>query len=332
MPPPSLRNLVVNFDLPFVLRLADSIEKKSVPEGYEHYIVHLGELPAMLRFQKKVRDLGGVQIATEDRRGLLSYSTVQVWFDRKAFLHLPIRANYRERAPEFLHLALAFVNRFVDVYRTVTGSFWLQTVRARDVASVTFIGLGEDGAKDSFLMGTLGTGLALGSIVRDKDDEGLRRLLAEGYTPDELQRLAYVVAALFDQEEYWSAALAAEILFEAKVSRILRHHFAQQGLSPSDTEARFDRPDGTPRSVTNLLKTYVLSLARVDPEDATTPLGQKWQPWFNDARGLRNEVAHGRSIEVSQAQARDALTAVAGFLSELEKLLPDVRPTEIIIH
>ncbi len=53
-----IRNLIVQFDLPFVLRVVDSIRQETVPENYEHYVFEYDDLPMMVRFEKKIRDLG----------------------------------------------------------------------------------------------------------------------------------------------------------------------------------------------------------------------------------------------------------------------------------
>lgn len=65
-----LKNIVVEFDLPFVLRVVDSIKRETVPDGYQHYFSAINGIPAMLRFEKRLRDLGGIQVATEDKIGL----------------------------------------------------------------------------------------------------------------------------------------------------------------------------------------------------------------------------------------------------------------------
>ena len=326
-----LKNVVVQYDLPFVLRVPDSIEKEDVPDDYQHYIFEIDGIPARPRFQKGTRDLGGIHIATEDRRGLLSYSTVQVWFDHHFFDQFPFSSNYRERHEELLWWSLRFVNLFLDAYRNTTQAYWIRHVKKSEIPSVRYVAIMRDGSKDPFTKGTLGTGVGLGSLVDGQDDQELRSLLSVGFETDDLQRLAYSVATLFENEEYWSAALAVEIMFEAKVARIFRHSFSQQGQSSSNIDSLFEFANGRARSITNLLKTYVPELAGVDLEDQNTPLGQQWQPWCNNARDLRNEIAHGNTIVVNRQQALDALIAVRDYLGELEQVLPDVRSTTIVV-
>ncbi|MBU1753300.1 hypothetical protein KKG56_05530 [bacterium] len=324
-----IKNVIVQFDLPFVLRLVDSVNQETTPESYEQYTTGINNIPAMIRFEKKLRDLGGVQIATEDRRGLLNYSVVQVWFDKHFFEKYPF-GNYRERSNEFIEAAIILTNHFLDSYRDATSSFWIRPIKRSELAAIRFIGLHHDGSQDPFTLGSLGTGLGLGALITKDEDKRIRERLTSGERTDELQRLAYVVTDLFDKEEFWSAALSIEIFFEAKVARILRQAFQKEDLSENEIDEKFEYSNATPRSITNLLKTYVPELTGVSIDDSSHSLGQSFENWCMYARNLRNDVAHGKILSVLPSQAHKAILAVDNFLKELEILTPDICSTHII--
>jgi hypothetical protein len=289
----------------------------------------------MLRFQKKLRDLGKVMVATEDRRGLLSYSVAQVWFDGRFFARFPFNESYKERSEDLIAMSLRFVNRFIDAYRDVTRTFWLPVIKRRDLARITFVGIYGDGRQDHLGAGTLGTGIALGSMISNQEDKLIRKILVEGMVFDEIQRSAYVVADLLDKEEYWSAALLAEILFEAKFARILRLAFAAQGLSAADIDAKFeDKKRGMPVAIRKLVRTFIPELTPVslnDLDNPNHPVGRAFQAWDVKARELRNRIAHGESLSVSGTEAMEAIGAVKDFLAQIQNLLPDRFPTTILV-
>lgn len=313
-----LKNVVISFDLPFVLRIVDSIRKETTPDGYQQYQAAVRGIPIMLRFEKKLRDLGGVKIATEDRRGLLNYSTAQVWFDKRFFEAFGVKEDYRSNADQFFEYALEGVNRYLELYRRATGSFWIRRVKPSEIASTRMVGIRWDGKEDPFLKGTLGTGLGLGSLLSPEQDRSIRHGLAAEWVPEELERFGYLVDELLDQEDYWGAALAVEIYFEAQFARLLRRVFVVKGVPENQIDDKFELPNGFSRSITNLLKTYVLELAGVKVDDPSTALGQAYGKWGSDARDLRNDIAHGKQLEIRRTQALAAVASVHGLMRALD--------------
>ena len=49
------------------------------------------------------------------------------------------------------------------------------------------------------------------------------------------------------------------------------------------------------------------------------------------ARILRNDIAHGKIIKISDKQTLDAINAVREFINQIELLLPDIHNTKIEI-
>jgi hypothetical protein len=325
-------NVVVEFSLPFVLRVPDS--GLDLP-GQQCYVLELEGVRATLCFTKKVRHLGGVVMAMEDRRGVLSYSIVRVWFDEQFFHSHPIRQSWKEEGYSLIGLSLRCLNRFLDVYRHVVGASWIHPVAGADVGQVLLRAHFADANLDALTIGNLGTGVALGSTITSEEDTGIRAFLASRHRVDDLQRLGHAVTGLFYEEDYWSAALAVEVLFEAKYARMLRLAFTSQGLTEPQVEERFQFANGHPRSITNLVTTYVprlTALSRPDLEDDTHPVGAAFSKWSTHARDLRNQIAHGRSLVVTRQQALAAIESVRDLLAQLEPLLPDLHATSITVQ
>ena len=316
-----LKNVVLQFDLPFVYRVVDSIRRETTPDGYQQYVFPIEGAPVMLRFEKKVRDLGGVSVATEDHHGMLSHSRVQVWFDSQTLAPMGITDNYRSHAEVLILRAIAAVNRFTEAYRRIVGAFWLVRITRTDIAQVHFVGRRKDGSEDPFVLGTLGTGIALGSLLKEEENQKLHGLLQSDWEEEDVQRMAYASQKSLDQGDYWTAALTSAIVFESSLARLLRNHFQGTGLTNPEIDKRFEFNDGRPRSVTNLIKEYVPGLKDAFSGPPTSEAEKACEAWATSARDLRNDIAHGKVFAVTKPQAEAAIGAVNRFLPIVAKAL-----------
>ncbi|MBN4051390.1 hypothetical protein JYU16_01100 [bacterium AH-315-M05] len=327
----NLKNVVVQFELPYVLRVVDSIKKETQSDGYNDYIFPINGIPAMLRFEKKLKRHGRMSIATEDRRGQLSCSIVQVWFDKQFFKAYNVPKEYKKCSHLFMQASIAYVNRFTGKYAEATSSFWIYPLNVSDIPMFNLMGRYTDGKDDPFHQGTLGTGVGLGKVVTPEQDKKIRDDLLNGELVDNLQRLSFTARNYLETSDYWLACLTIEILFETKFARMLNNAFTNEGLTDSEIENKFKYSDGRSRSITNLLKTYVTELCGIDIDNVSCEFNQEYIDWCNDARDLRNEIAHGKTLSVSKDKAIRAFTSVKKLLTAIEKKLPDTATTEILI-
>lgn len=317
------KNVIVQFDLPFVLRVVDSIRRETTPEDYEEYISVINRLPVMLRFEKQVRELGGIAIALEDMRGLLSYSKTQVWFDKHYFFSLGISKEWESRTEQFIDLAIAHVNHFINLYRVSAEAFWIRPIKRKDIVIFSFAVNRWDGTVQQYpgLKGMLGTGTGIGKIIPKKTDREIREYLVSGRAHDELSRFFPIVADLFDRGEHWAAVLASCIYFESMLARLIRNYFISRGEKDKAIDRKLEYKNRRSRTITNLIETYVPELTGVDIKDVAHPLGEAYQVWCQKARDLRNTIAHGRSIMISKQQADDCLFAVRNFIIQIQKFI-----------
>ncbi len=213
---------------------------------------------------------------------------------------------------------LGGLNRFLDLYRRETNSYWIHPINYGQIPHILMVGIKHNGGdEDSYSFTEYGTGIALGSLIDELQDAALRSDLSSNWLPDDLDRFYYNVLDLFDLEDYWSAVLAVEIYFEAKLSRFLRARFSKTGLTEPEIERRFETEKGFPRSATDLIKIYVFGPAGISVSDESHSLAQIFNNWCVNARDLRNMVAHGKKFAVSRDQASLAIRTVNSFISQL---------------
>ncbi len=321
-----LKKIAVQFPLPFVLLLPDTIEKESKPEGYEEYVLAKDRIPAMLRFKKQVREHpSNVGIATMDTKGVLSYSLTQVWFDHRFFEKFGVTEEFTLSRNLLVDSAITYLNRFLDLYRDTTDYYWINPVNRVDIPYFEIFALYSDEPQKYMIQGSLGTGIGLGTLI---DEDGLRKRNEIGYVPDKIQSLIYKVQSSMDEDDYWSAALLTEIAFEAKVARCLRISFKAAGLSESDIDSKLLRANGIPLSITKLIKDHIFDRYNIDL-NGNSPIVVEYRNWYDTARAIRNDIAHGKTLSVSKKEAEDTIENVKRFLNEIEKLMPDQYQTRI---
>lgn len=217
------------------------------------------------------------------------------------------------------------MNRFLDLYRDSTDFYWITPVNRVDIPYFQIFALFDDGTQEYMVQGSLGTGIGLGTPI---DEDGLRKRNETGFLPDKIQHLIYKVQSSMDEDDYWSAALLTEIAFEAKVARCLRLSFKAEGLSEEDIDRKFQGSGVTPKSITRLIRDYIFKRYRIEI-DGDSEIALDYHYWFDTARAIRNDIAHGKILSVSKKEAEDAIDSVKKFLTDIEKLMPDIYSTRI---
>lgn len=314
----SFKNVIVQFDLPFVLRVVDSISGENIPEGYEDYITVINNLPVMLRFEKQVREHGSVAVALEDKHGLLSYSKTQVWFDKTYFRALGLTNEWESKTYDFIDLSITHVNHFLSLYRVAMNAYWIRPISKDEIMSFSFFIRRWDGTGQDHpgLIGSLGTGKGLGSIISDEIDTDIRRHLNLGLKYDDLLTFNQIVFESHDRREYWASVISAAIYFESSLSRWIRNYYLERGKSDEEIDSIFHHKSSHYRSITNLLKTYLPEITGIDIiNDSDEPLTDAFNNWQQKSCSLRNKIAHGEQIQVSREQSIDCLDAVKHFLN-----------------
>ncbi len=310
-----LKNIIVQFEIPYVLMLPDSMKKESVTGEYKDYVFLIEDIHVMIRSEKKLKDLGGVMIATEDMFGRLNNSIIQIWFDSQ-FINKYNIENFRNNIEIIKEFTLKAFNQFVKNYALVMGSFWIFPLTDAHVAHFTFIGIDQEGNQDPFTQGTLGTGKGLGSNIDKEKDELLRKLILNENKVDDLQTLSFSASRYLMTEDYNIAILLIEILFEAKYAQMIRKYFENKGLSSDKIDKKFEDKKGYPLSITSFLRNIIKEEFTINI-DNNNDFKQKYNNWSNFSREYRNDVAHGKNIKYSYKEAMKAFKGVSDMLNFL---------------
>lgn len=260
----------------------------------------------MLRFEKRLRNHGGLQVATEDTRGWLNYTMTEVWVDRHFFDRHGENGNVVDFSVEAL-------NRFLEIYRRETGAYWVHRIQPeKHIPVIQTYRIRHDGGTDGpFILGTLGTGVGLGSLLTTEQDTALHQALVTEWQPSNLERFEYVAHELLDRGDYWAAALAAQMTLEGYVATWLRDALLAQGM----TETEVDSELGKHAPFTARLEGTVAKVTGADIKACGAYL-----KWKTDARDLRNAIAHGKTLSVSREEAEAAVAATRRLLAELHAL------------
>jgi hypothetical protein len=139
----NLKNIILQFRIPLAFDVLNSFKKE---DAGNPYFVEINNIPAKIHFERiyDFKYKNEFQIASyskmqEDRNSLLSYMNAQVWFDKQAFDSEFIKRELiLDAGPQFLDLAIQYLNKFINVYKAVTGEYWLRPIVRNDIFSYQY--------------------------------------------------------------------------------------------------------------------------------------------------------------------------------------------------
>jgi hypothetical protein len=134
----TVQNYIMFFNLPFAFDVENSAaqEHKGSP-----YLLTIDNIPALLRFErvydfryKDANFLSPFSKTDQDRSGLLSYTRVQVWYDRQTFQkHNLDTAQLHNQTEFFIDLCIKYINKFINSYKIASEQFWLRHLVRKDI-------------------------------------------------------------------------------------------------------------------------------------------------------------------------------------------------------
>ena len=280
--------LALEFDLPFPLLVADGFGPRRSLDYVEFQFTAHG-LPITLRFARVLRTEKSAIIDLSRPQEAASHSRVQMWFDGPAIEERTGSADYRGHVEDLIDLAVEAVNRYVTLYREVTGAFWLRALTRRDIPEFAFVGVLQDGRKLTLMYETPSEPDAPGPLSPEAE-QTLRDRFASAYEPDAMQSLAFTVRDLYARGEYWQAAMAVSLLCEARIARSLQGGSSLEGLIPAVT-------------------------------DPASPIGAAYARYRETVGVFRDLVARGESPPIREEEAGQAIVAVWALLEEVGRAL-----------
>lgn len=239
---------------------------------------------------------------------------------RSAFSSVRVMFDLADIAPDrhwdmqlFCELSVAAVNHFIDHYRVLADRPYVGRITMSVIQEFHLTTRFEDGASQTQEFGS-GSGPlhGFGGAIDDELDSKLRGAIALPDAPAIEATLDANIRDHLDLEDWRLAVVETAVLFEAWIATFLRGRFAANGVAVADVEAKFVAPNGQPRSVTYLAKTLVLEATGFG--FAATA---EYSRWESAVRDLRNKIVHGKRFDVTRAEAVDAYQAASAAVGLL---------------
>lgn len=215
-----------------------------------------------------------------------------------------ILKTYHQNFPLFCKLAVQATNHFINHYRVIANRPYVGPVTMAVIQSFIVTTEFEDGEQIQQHYGT-GSGplYGMGGSIPDEEDLKLREAVSSPYPPNIHDTLDANIRDHLDLQEWRLAVVESAVAFEAWLSRFLRDQLSSQGRSNIDE--LFLNSRGLPKSISSIAQNLVKEVTGFD-------FGQsnEYSEWASKVRDLRNDLVHGKIFDVSQAQANGAYSSV----------------------
>lgn len=296
-------NRYVVFDLPFPLRIRDSVagaEQQTAP-------FFVGTAPPCEIATLLVMSATGVQgmrgkgeLEGGDPYGRWSHTRVQVRF------HCLTSSEVRQWEDSVLVArAMSAANTLIAHYRDLGNQPLLRELSMLDVVHFKIVEeFGQDKSREHWYS-TGRQALVFGVNDERRRMEDVLRQRVQAATPVAfLRQLELDVLAHAESGDYRLAVIEMATLFESWLRRYIVIVLAERGHSQADINRRFVRQNGRFMSVTEIARTIVPEVFAFDFLNS-----QPGRDWQLSVRDLRNELVHGSCETVTKEDATRALSA-----------------------
>jgi hypothetical protein len=342
----------VDFDLPFVLFLQDSLEDKNLEKWADAYVKGEKPLPYS-RYAPASEKPGGMIIGGgfpvylpkevlapyyeislfQLIVGLRTLKRVNPHRDTILMGEIPgdrtgrasfssvrvmfdltvIKEEFHWDMQMFCTLAVRAINHFIDHYRIVAARPFLQHVTLSTIQEFHLITELENGQMNYQEFGTSsGPLIGFGGAISEDQDKKLRELVIKTNPPNIHEIMELNIKNYIDLEDWRLAIIEAAVLFEAWLSKYIRDKYTNAGILPIDIDAKFLDGKGNPKSITSIAKNLVIEATGFDFSTTT-----EYFDWESKVRDLRNDLIHGKRFDVSEQEANDAYIAVQSAINLL---------------
>lgn len=339
----------VDFDLPFVLFVKDSLgdrdlEKwakayasgerplpyaKYAPSGEKpggmiigggfpvyippqelapYYEVTLPNITVGLRTLRRVNPHRSSILMGEipgDRNGRASFSSIRVMFDLTR-----VQEECHWDMTLFCSSAIQAVNHFIEHYRVIADRPYVSSVTLSEIQEFHLTTEFDNGEQQHQEFGG-GSGPlhGFGGALDDSLDSELRDSISRPAPPSIYKAMDANIRDYLDRQEWRLVVIEAAVLFEAWLSTYIRDKFTNNGISSSDIDAKFTKPNSLPKSVTAIASHLVLEATGFD-----FSASNEYTEWASKVRDLRNDLVHGKRFDVTHQEADE------GYRSTLEAM------------
>lgn len=278
------------------------------------YLVHTPKLSGQLRFIRRVnphRDLVLFGEVPGDRTGRASFSSVECIFDSHAI------GNPDAEMGSWAFAALDVVNHFIQHYRVIANRHYIYPVTP-SIIQLFNIGTIANGGEPTWQVFATGSGamLGFGGAIPDEQDRRLRDAVIHQEPPDMKLVLDQQVHSFLDLQEWRLAIVETAVLFEAFIASLLEAYLSQLGRTATEIRALLHKEDGRPHEIEHLAKAVIRRTTGFDFASTS-----QYQRWKEDVCRKRNDIVHGRRLDFSEAEARQAFQVALDAASLLKAKL-----------
>ncbi|SMG48189.1 hypothetical protein SAMN05661096_03436 [Marivirga sericea] len=306
-----LQNVIVQMKLPVSFDVLDSLTKENKGKPY---MMQIDNIPAKIHFKRiydfRYKDdfeMAPFSKMEEDRSALLSYMQVQVWFDKQMIESSRINKKIITIIPDqFVDIAIEYLNKFINIYRSITNSFWIRNVVLKDVFNYQYLLLDTEGQHQ-----TVTTLIPKHHMIRfnggkefeleEKQEDILRHYLLEdyyGFKDD-------IVSSMLDNfnlGRYNFALIQSATLFENFIYTELKKKLSNTKLDKIKKKPECGCLAGISEVCSRGIKEYF---------EFDFGATKEWEDVKNYMLKLRNRIVHGELIKsISKNECEKALVAV----------------------
>jgi len=335
----------VDFDLPFVLFLHDSIGDKNLekwadaylkgekPFPYSRYapasekpggMIIGGGLPVYIPSKKLAPyylvslpqitvGLRTIKRVNPHRSTILMGEVPGDRTGRASFTSVRALFNLKEIKEEFhwdmelfCKLAVRAINHFIDHYRIVADRPYINHVTVSTIQEFHLTTDLEDGQKQyQEFGGSSGPLHGFGGAISEDQDIKLRELVSKIDPPNIYESMKSNIENFLDLEDWRLVVIESAVLFEAWLSKYIRGRFIKIGLTTTIIDSKFKKTNGLPKSITEIAKNLFLEATGFNFSGTT-----EYLQWETQVRDLRNDLIHGKRFDVTSQEAKDAYVAI----------------------
>ena len=314
----NLRNVVLEFKIPFALDLEDSFDKEDLGKGYK---IDIDDVPVMIRTKRNYNEnssLNGAKIAPyskieKDRFGILSTTTVQVWFYQQSFNSPRIEKDMIRLMPlQFLPLALEYLNKLIRVYKQVKFESWIPQLTEREILALNCI-LIDNNREEERVTVTINQPVTFNGGKNFSHTPIEDKLLRNSLVKNDINlQLELVLAAdnNFDRMEYNLALIQCAIRFENYVYTYLNGKLSNTKLN----NIKKKEPCGCLSGIYEVCTKGILSCFGFDFGNT-----DEFKAFHEKVLKIRNDLVHGERLDsITKEQCSEAIKATSNALMRFE--------------
>lgn len=212
-------------------------------------------------------------------------------------------------------IALDVINHLIDHYRVVAKRPYVGRVTPSVIQEFVITTTYKNADDHDTLRYGAGSGAlrGFGGALDELSEQELRDVIFNPTPPPIFKTLELNILDCLDLRDWRLALIELAVLFEAWVSGFVRDKFRGVGLPDADIDKKFLNSKGLPLSVTAIARDLVKEATLFD-FSATAEFAN----WATAVRDKRNLLIHGKRFDVSEQEALSAQQAVVAAITLLK--------------